>query len=55
MISAVIQLLQMEEYLGVSEEIDIAKGRYELVGTWGKWMKKTKREWYSRKYKRNNG
>jgi hypothetical protein len=31
MIKDILQLLTMDDYYGVSEQVDIAKGKYELV------------------------
>jgi hypothetical protein len=49
MIKSVLELLQLHEWLNCSENIDIAKGKYELPKTFKKATKKIKREWQSRK------
>jgi len=49
MIKAVLELLQAHEWLNCSENIDIAKGKYELPKTFKKATKKIKREWQSKR------
>jgi hypothetical protein len=49
MIKAVLELLQLHEWLNCSEKIDIAKGKYELPKTFKKATKKIKREWQSKR------
>lgn len=49
MISQLIDLLVLDEYLGQSERIDIAKGRYEYPTTWKSFKQLLKRIWYGRK------
>ena len=38
-----IEMLNMNEYYGVSENIDIAKGRYQIPYTWKDAWKNIKR------------
>lgn len=47
-----IDLLNLDDWYGVSEEIEIAKGKYELQTTFKGAMEQNKREraWRSRKY-----
>lgn len=47
MINALIQLLQMDDFDGVSENVDIAKGKYKLNTTVKESWKQAKRkfEW----------
>lgn len=49
MIKAVLELLQLHKWLNCSENIDIAKGKYELPKTFKKATKKIKREWQSKR------
>lgn len=49
MITNLIDLLQSEEYYGVSHNIDIAKGMYEYPWTWKEGWKVIKRKYYGRK------
>jgi hypothetical protein len=47
-----IELLNMNEYYGVSENIEIAKGRYQIPYTWKDTWKNIKRRlWQKRKLK----
>jgi len=48
MIKAVLELLQLHEWLNCSENIDIAKGKYELPKTFKKATKQIKRKWLKR-------
>lgn len=50
MITAVIKQLQEQDWLGVSEDIDIAKGRDEIVTTWRGMIKHIRRIVKSRRY-----
>lgn len=49
MIKAVLELLQMHEWLNCGEHIEIAKGKHELPKTFLKATKKIKREWLLKK------
>ena len=49
MISNLINLLAMEKFYGVSKNVDIAKGKYEIPYTWRQGVDKIKRIWYGRK------
>ncbi len=44
MIAVALELLALDEWKGVSENIDIAKGKYELKDTWKKGFKQFKRD-----------
>ncbi len=45
-----IELLNMNEYYGVSENLDIAKGRYQIPFTWkDAWKNIKRRLWQKRK------
>ena len=47
----VLELLAEDEYYGISEEIEIAKGKNEFPFTWKKVFKKIKRQykWQSKR------
>jgi hypothetical protein len=46
----IIELLNTNEYYGVSENIDIAKGRYQIPYTWkDAWKNIKRRLWQKRK------
>jgi hypothetical protein len=51
MLKGIIDLLQTGKYYGVSEKVDIAKGKYELPTTWKGTWKLIKRLWLKRKSK----
>jgi hypothetical protein len=47
-----IEMLNMNEYYGVSENIEIAKGRYQIPYTWkDAWKNIKRRLWQKRKLK----
>ncbi|MEY4457269.1 MAG: hypothetical protein RLY15_1533 [Bacteroidota bacterium] len=48
MITNLIDLLQLQEFYGVSERVDIAKGKYEYPWTWKQGWKVIKRRYYGR-------
>ncbi len=43
MITNVIKLLQTDNFYNVSPEVEIAKGQYEYISTWRKFVKQAKR------------
>ncbi len=49
MIAETIRLLQVNDFYGVSENVEIAKGKFEKVYTFKDAFKKIKRLWLSRK------
>lgn len=49
MIKNIIDLLALDEYYGVSERIDIAKGKYETPNTFKSFWKMIKRYYYGKK------
>jgi len=49
MIKNIIDLLIMKEYYGVSENIDIAKGKYQYPQTWKELWRFVKRNYYGKK------
>lgn len=51
MIKNIIDLLSVHEYYGVSDTIEIAKGKYSIAYTWKDGFKKIKRLWLKRKSK----
>ena len=51
MIIGIIELLTITEHYGVSERVEIAKGKYEIVRTWKQAFNKIKRLWQIRKLK----
>ena len=51
MIVGIIELLNMTEHYGVSERVEIAKGKYEIARTWKQGLNKIKRTWQTRKLK----
>ena len=48
MIKNLLNLLNTEEYYGVSKNIDIAKGKYAIPYNWKEAGKQLKRIWYGR-------
>jgi hypothetical protein len=45
MISEIIKLSQSHKWIGVSENVEIAKGKYKKIYTWGGLLKQIKRQW----------
>lgn len=43
MIGNIVRLLQTDEWQNVSPEVEIAKGQYEYISTWRKFIKQAKR------------
>ena len=54
MIKNIIQLLALSEHYGISEDIDIAKGKYEYTTSWKKAWVKIKRIYYGQKIRSRN-
>jgi hypothetical protein len=48
MIRQIIELLESNDWFGVSENIDIAKGKYKAVSNWSEAKKQIKRTYYGR-------
>jgi len=48
MISQVLNILASNEFYGVSDNVEIAKGKYELVHSWKDAWYKIKRYYYGR-------
>lgn len=44
MIKYILDLLQADEHYGQSENIEIAKGKYQLVTTWKQGFEQIKRQ-----------
>jgi hypothetical protein len=53
MIKQIIAMLQLDNFYGESELIDIAKGKHELTGSTKKIWKQAKRELINKKNGRN--
>jgi|694.fasta_scaffold22386_6 hypothetical protein len=51
MYSKIITLLQADEFMGVSHEVDLAKGHKEALHTVKETFKQIKRSYHGRKYK----
>lgn len=51
MIKQIIELLKTDDFYGVSEEVDIAKGKYKVPQTVKEGIKKVKRDmqWQKKK------
>jgi hypothetical protein len=49
MIRSIIDLLVLDEYYGISETIDTAKGKYQYPSSISKGIKLLKRIWKSKK------
>jgi len=45
MIKHILDLLALDEFYGQSENIEIAKGKYQLVTTWKQGFEQIKRQW----------
>lgn len=45
MIKQILELLALNEHYGQSEIVEIAKGKYKLVTSWGQGFEKIKRQW----------
>jgi hypothetical protein len=43
MVKNIIDLLEIDEHYGVSERIEIAKGKYEYITSWKRAWEKIKR------------
>ena len=43
MITGIIDMLALNEYYGVSERVEIAKGKYEYITSWKRAWEKIKR------------
>ena len=48
MIKQILELLNITDWYGVSENIDIAKGKYKAVSDWSEAKKQIKRYYYGR-------
>jgi hypothetical protein len=51
MMKGLIEMLNASKYYGVSERVEIAKGKYEIARTWKQGLNKIKRVWQTRKLK----
>jgi hypothetical protein len=43
-----VEVLQSDDWYGVSEAVDIAKGKYALPRNWSEGLKLIKRQWRKR-------
>lgn len=48
MIKNIIDLLNASDWYGVSENVDIAKGKYRAVRNWDEAKKQLKRQYYGK-------
>jgi hypothetical protein len=48
MIKDIIDILQKDEYYGVSRRVDTAKGKYSIPYNWIQLKQQLKRIWYGR-------
>tara|TARA_A100001015_G_C14943854_1_gene693738 strand:- start:231 stop:377 length:147 start_codon:yes stop_codon:yes gene_type:complete len=48
MIKNIIDLLSLDDWYGVSENVDIAKGKYRAVRSWDDTKKQLKRQYYGK-------
>ena len=48
MIGQIIKLLQSDEFTGVSENVEIAKGKFEIVRNRKQFIKHIKRTWLTK-------
>jgi len=48
MIAHILKMLSIDDFYGESDNIDIAKGKNQIVTTWKQGFKKIKREWKKR-------
>ena len=51
MIKQVIDLLKADKHYGVSERVEIAKGKYSISHRWRDGFEKIKRVWLTKKSK----
>jgi hypothetical protein len=49
MIGIIIKLLQQDDFLNVSDNVEIAKGKYELPKDFKGLKNKIKRQWHSKR------
>lgn len=45
MLKHILDMLALDEHFNQSENIEIAKGKYQLITTWKQGLNKIKREW----------
>jgi len=50
MIAKIIELLQSNDFYNVSENVEIAKGKYEIVTSFKDAKRKIKRAWLLKKH-----
>lgn len=49
MIKTIVDLLNTSEHFGISERVEIAKGKYQIKRNWKDGLKQIKRRWLKRK------
>lgn len=49
MIAETIKLLRKSNFYNVSENVEIAKGKYEIASSWQIAKDKIKRQWHTKK------
>jgi hypothetical protein len=48
-ITGIIDVLKSADFYGAGESVEIAKGKYEYVSSWGDFKRKVRRVWQSKK------
>lgn len=48
MIGVLLDILEIDDFEGVSEEVDIAKGKYKLPTSFREGWKQHKRKWHKK-------
>ena len=48
MIKNIVDLLNLDDWYGVSENVDIAKGKYRAVRNWDEAKKQLKRQYHGK-------
>ena len=49
MIADIIRLIQADKWEGLSDEVEIAKGKYEIPTTWRKMINLIRRKWQTKR------
>jgi len=47
-ISYLVEVLQADNHIGISENVEIAKGKYHLPTSWEEGIKIMRRQWLNR-------
>lgn len=48
MIGMIITALQSDDHYGVSDTVEVAKGKYQYIGSWRKFKRMVKRTRYAK-------